>query len=71
MRHENKILVMRRAPMIGRPTSPKRVSVYHRAASLAWAIKTAVDAATYDAKRGIRSAYWIVVAGSPAHGGKA
>lgn len=67
MRWDCKILVMRRAPMIGRPTSAPRISVYHRASRLEWAIHAARAAAAGDARRGIPStAYWIERAGQPA-----
>jgi hypothetical protein len=58
---------MRRAPMIGRPTSPPRVSVYHRTVSLVWAIQAARAAIVFDARRGNRAVYWICAAGAPAH----
>lgn len=61
------VLVMRRAPMIGRPTSAPRISVYHRASRLEWALYAAGDAIALDARRGIRSHYWIVAVGAPAH----
>lgn len=59
MRHDAPFLVKRFAPMIGRPSSARRVSVYHNAFRLEWAMETAVYAAVRDAKRGIRSLYWI------------
>ncbi len=67
MRWGCNILVMRRAPMIGRRESAPRVSVYHRAHSLAWALESARDAMALDARRGNRASYWIVASGAPAH----
>lgn len=68
MRYDCSVLVMRRAPMIGRPTSAPRISVYHRANNLGWALVAAVGAMETDARRGHRAIYWIVKAGQPAHG---
>lgn len=66
-RPDRRLLVMRRAPMIGRPASALRVSVYHRVWSLQWAIKAARAAIETDTRRGNRAWYWIVEAGRPAH----
>jgi hypothetical protein len=67
LRYGNTILVMRRAPTIGRPTSAPRVSVYHRALNLPWALEIARLAIAHDTRRQQRAAYWIIRAGQPAH----
>jgi len=59
-------LVMRLAPMIGRPASRRRVSVYHSAARLEWALEAAVYESGRDRARGICSAYWIQHRDQPA-----
>jgi hypothetical protein len=67
MRADRTFLVMRRGPMIGRPGSPPRISVYHRASNLVWALAAAVDGISLAARRGRRESYWIVKVGQPAH----
>lgn len=66
MRPENRIFVMRWAPLIGAPTSRRRVTVCHRAATLERALWVATYELGRDRSRAIPSSYWIVTAGMPA-----
>ena len=67
MGNRGAFLVMRLAPMIGRPESALRISVAQRASRLDWALMGATDGRDYAARTGRRGGYWIAKAGQPAH----
>ena len=67
MRPRNRVLVMRRAPMIGRPGSPLRISVARRCLTLREGLYEASYALALDRRQHTSSVYWIAAAGVPAH----
>lgn len=70
MRHDAPFLVMRRAPMIGRPESKARVTVAHQAYRLADALELATFYNRNARRHGLRDRYWIEGRGQSARRGK-